>query len=195
MPKRQSKPAEKALQDPVSHSRCREVDLFKSKLKLARKPGHKPPPGVYAFHTERIALKMPSDLSYLDEVLDFLCGRMLEFGIVQPGDSEVLVALDEAIVNAVKHGNKSDPRKAVHILAEMNAEGASFTVRDEGGGFVRSDVPDPTDPCRLLEPCGRGILLISHIMDEVCYNELGNEIRMVKKTGPNNGPAPDDGKA
>jgi serine/threonine-protein kinase RsbW len=74
----------------------------------------------------------------------------------------------------------------------MSPEGASFIVRDEGLGFVRADVPDPTDPCRLLEPCGRGILLISHIMDEVCYNETGNEIRMVKKAGPNNnGPAPD----
>jgi serine/threonine-protein kinase RsbW len=131
---------------------------------------------------------MPSDLRYLDEVLDYLSGRLLEFGITRPGDCEVVVALDEAIVNAIKHGNKSDPRKAVHILAEMNREGASFTVRDEGCGFSRKDVPDPTETCRLLEPCGRGLLLIRHIMDEVKYNELGNEIRMVKRVVHNSSP-------
>jgi serine/threonine-protein kinase RsbW len=191
MRKRRSQPTERTPKRSVSAGQLRrEVDLFKSRL--ATKPRHEQPVKIPSFSTERIALRMPSDLTYLDEVLDYLSVRMIEFGIVSPGDSEVIVALDEAIVNAVKHGNKSDPRKAVHIVAEMSPEGASFIVRDEGLGFVRADVPDPTDPCRLLEPCGRGILLISHIMDEVCYNETGNEIRMVKKAGPNNnGPAPD----
>ncbi|HSB10305.1 MAG TPA: ATP-binding protein [Blastocatellia bacterium] len=134
------------------------------------------------FLEERIVLKMPSELRHLDGVLDYLNDRMLKLGIVKPDDSEVLLALDEAIVNAVKHGNKCDPRKAVHIVAEFSAEGAKFTVSDEGAGFAREDVPDPTDPCRLLEPSGRGLLLITHIMDEVCFNQSGNRLEMFKRT-------------
>ena len=130
---------------------------------------------------ERIAFDMPSDLKYLDSVLDYLNERMLRFGIINTNDSEVLIALDEAIVNAVKHGNKCDPRKAVHIVAEFDSEGMRFSVTDEGKGFAKEDVPDPTDPCRLLEPSGRGLLLINHIMDQVCHNQQGNRIEMFKR--------------
>ena len=130
---------------------------------------------------ERIAFKMPSELRHLDGVLDYLNERMLRLGIVNSDDSEVLIALDEAIVNAIKHGNKCDPRKAVHIVAEFSVEGVRFIVADEGAGFERENVPDPTQPCRLLEPSGRGLLLINHIMDEVRFNQCGNRLEMFKR--------------
>lgn len=133
------------------------------------------------FLEERIAFRMPSELCHLDGVLDYLNERMLRLGIVNGDDSEVLIALDEAIVNAIKHGNKCDPRKAVHIVAEFSAEGVRFTVADEGAGFERENVPDPTEPCRLLEPSGRGLLLINHIMDEVHFNQCGNRLEMFKR--------------
>ena len=133
------------------------------------------------FLEERIAFKMPSELRHLDGVLDYLNERMLRLGIINDDDSEVLVALDEAIVNAIKHGNKCDPRKAVHIVAEFSSEGVRFIVSDEGPGFEREKVPDPTEPCRLLEPSGRGLLLINHIMDEVRFNKCGNRLEMFKR--------------
>lgn len=133
------------------------------------------------FLEERIVFKMPSEIRHMDGVLYYLNERMLKLGIVRSEDSEVLIALDEAIVNAIKHGNKCDPRKAVHIVAEFSSDGARFTISDEGSGFVREDVPDPTDPCRLLEPNGRGLLLINHIMDEVCFNQRGNRLEMFKR--------------
>lgn len=133
------------------------------------------------FLEERIAFKMPSDLRHLDGVLDYLNERMLRLGIVNSDDSEVLIALDEAIVNAIKHGNKCDPRKAVHIVAEFSADGVRFIVADEGAGFELEKVPDPTEPCRLLEPSGRGLLLINHIMDEVRFNQCGNRLEMFKR--------------
>jgi serine/threonine-protein kinase RsbW len=80
-----------------------------------------------------------------------------------------------------KHGNKCDPRKAVHIVAEFSADGVRFIVADEGAGFEREKVPDPTEPCRLLEPSGRGLLLIDHIMDEVRFNQCGNRLEMFKR--------------
>ncbi len=137
---------------------------------------------VLPFFEERIAFRVPSDIKYLDEVLDHVNERLLKFGIVNPGDSEVLIALDEAIVNAIKHGNKYDPQKRVEIVAEFCKEGARFKVTDEGDGFARDLVPDPTQQCRLLEPNGRGLLLINHIMDEVCYNNRGNSLEMFKRT-------------
>lgn len=146
-----------------------------------------PPPAarVLPFLKERISLTMPSDITYLDEVLDYLNRRLLELGIVGPGDSDVIIALDEAIVNAIKHGNKGDPSKSVRVVAELSARGARFTVRDEGLGFSRDGLPDPTDPLRLLVPSGRGLLLISHIMDDVRHNECGNEICMSRRVARN----------
>jgi serine/threonine-protein kinase RsbW len=148
---------------------------------LTAKPEHIDLDKILPFLHERIDFKMPSDLTYLDGVLDYLNERMLKLGIVRPGDSELLIALDEAIVNAIKHGNKCDPRKAVHVIAEFESGSARFTVADEGPGFARENVPDPTDSCRLLEPSGRGLLLINHIMDEVCYNQAGNRLEMFKR--------------
>ena len=136
---------------------------------------------VLPFLEERVAFKMPSEFRHLDGVLDYLNERMIRLGIVNAEDSEVLIALDEAIVNAIKHGNKCDPRKEVHIIAEFSSEGALFTVTDEGSGFARENVPDPTEPCRLLEPSGRGLLLINHIMDEVRFNQCGNRLEMFKR--------------
>ena len=133
------------------------------------------------FLEERIAFKMPSEFRHLDGVLDYLNERMLRLGIINADNSEVLIALDEAIVNAIKHGNKCDPRKAVLIVAEFSAEGVRFIVADEGSGFERENVPDPTEPCRLLEPSGRGLLLINHIMDEVLFNQCGNRLEMFKR--------------
>ncbi|HWP42612.1 MAG TPA: ATP-binding protein [Blastocatellia bacterium] len=156
----------------------------------SEKPPYPDLDGIRPFLNERIAFHMPSDLKYLDGVLEYLNERMLRLGIVKPGDSEVLIALDEAIVNAIKHGNKCNPEKAVHIIAEMSMRGARFIIKDEGQGFSWNDVPDPTDPSRLLETSGRGLLLINHIMDEVCHNQCGNEIQMYKKSNS----APDGGK-
>jgi serine/threonine-protein kinase RsbW len=66
-------------------------------------------------------------------------------------------------------------------VAEFSADGVRFIVADEGAGFERESVPDPTEPCRLLEPNGRGLLLINHIMDEVRFNQCGNRLEMFKR--------------
>jgi len=139
---------------------------------------------------ERIEITIPSDLDYMHSVLSYMLERVAEFGIAEPASCNLLVALDEAITNAIKHGNKSDPEKKVKIVAELSAEEARFTIRDEGDGFNPAGVPDPTDPDRLLNPHGRGILFMNHIMDEVHYNERGNEITLIKRAPQ--GPSPED---
>ncbi len=173
-------------------SRSRQ-DCRERKQKLAdlpeEKPARAPLHTLLPFLEERLALTIPSDYKYLCEVLEFLSEKIVGWGIVEAEDSDVVLALDEAIVNAIKHGNKCDPHKSVHILAELSASGIRVTITDEGTGFSKEEVPDPTDPCRILEPSGRGLLLINHFMDEVCHNDCGNQIQMFKRSTqgqPNN---------
>jgi serine/threonine-protein kinase RsbW len=107
--------------------------------------------------------------------------RVAKLGLIKPERSNLFIALDEAFVNAVKHGNKNDPTKLVRITAELTAQEASFTVEDEGEGFNIAQIPDPCDPANLFRTSGRGVLLIYNIMDEVEYNEQGNRVKMVKR--------------
>jgi len=101
--------------------------------------------------------------------------------LIRPERSNLFVALDEAFVNAVKHGNKNDPSKLLKITAELSSKEASFTVEDEGEGFDIRAIPDPCDPANLFRTSGRGVLLIYNIMDEVEYNAQGNRVKMVKR--------------
>jgi serine/threonine-protein kinase RsbW len=130
---------------------------------------------------ETIEIEMPSDVRYLDGVLSYLVERAARFGIVAPGASNIFVALDEALANAIRHGNKNDPSKCVRVRANISTREARFTISDEGAGFDIAAVPDPCDPANLLKPSGRGVMLIHHIMDDVSYNERGNEVTMVKR--------------
>lgn len=130
---------------------------------------------------EKIEFELPSDLSLMNGVLQYLLERVAKLGLIKPERSNLFIALDEAFVNAVKHGNKSDPTKLVRITAELSPREASFTVEDEGEGFNIREIPDPCDPANLFKSSGRGVLLIYNIMDEVEYNAQGNRVKMVKR--------------
>ena len=131
---------------------------------------------------ETIEFELPSDLSLMNGVLHYLVERAGRLGVVQPDRSNLFIALDEAFVNAVVHGNRSDPCKLVRITAELSSKEARFTVEDEGEGFDIKALPDPRDPSNLFKSHGRGVLLICNIMDEVKYNKRGNRLTMVKRT-------------
>jgi serine/threonine-protein kinase RsbW len=130
---------------------------------------------------EKIEFELPSDLSLMNGVLQYLLDRVSRLGLIKPERSNLFIALDEAFVNAVKHGNKNDPQKLVRITAELSPKEACFTVEDEGSGFDIKDIPDPCDPANLFKTSGRGVLLIYNIMDEVEYNAQGNRVKMVKR--------------
>jgi len=130
---------------------------------------------------EKIDLELPSDLSLMNSVLEYLLDRVAKLGLVQIEQSNLFVALDEAFVNAVKHGNRNDPEKLLRVTAELSAREAIFTVEDEGDGFDVREIPDPRDPANLFKSSGRGVLLIYNIMDEVEYSERGTRLKMVKR--------------
>jgi serine/threonine-protein kinase RsbW len=136
---------------------------------------------VLPFVREHIEFELPSDLSLMNGVLHYLIERVALLGLIKPERSNLFIALDEAFVNAVKHGNRNDSSKLVRITADLSAKEARFTVEDEGEGFNVHDIPDPRDPANLFKTSGRGVLLIYNIMDEVQYNERGNRLTMVKR--------------
>jgi serine/threonine-protein kinase RsbW len=137
---------------------------------------------------ESIEFELPSAISLMHIVLDYLMKRVEKLGVVKAEQSNLFVALDEAFVNAIKHGNKFDARKMVRIAAEVSKAEARFTIEDEGEGFDVNAIPDPLDPDNLFKTSGRGVLFIYNIMDEVKYNERGNRLTMIKKAVDNEEP-------
>ncbi len=96
---------------------------------------------------------------------------------------EVAMAVREATINAVLHGNAYDPKKKVHLGFERQGVTMKITVRDEGPGFILENVPDPLAPENLLKQSGRGIFLIRAYMDEVryCQRNPGTEMVLIKR--------------
>lgn len=131
---------------------------------------------------ENIEFELPTAISLMHAVLDYLMKRVEKVGVVRSENSNLFIALDEAFVNAVKHGNKFDAGKNVRITAEVSTKEARFTIEDEGEGFDVTAIPDPCDPENLFKTSGRGVLFIYNIMDEVKYNERGNRLTMIKKS-------------
>lgn len=131
----------------------------------------------------------------------------------QNGATRTGIALEEALLNAIYHGNlevsselrcegdelfhrvakercEQEPyrHRRVHVSARMTRKKATFVIADQGPGFDVSQLPDPTDPANLDKPCGRGLLLMRMFMDEVRHNTAGNQITLVKyRTAPEQG--------
>ena len=92
----------------------------------------------------------------------------------------IRLALEEALVNAIKHGNQMDRGRKVRILYQVSADSFLVRIADEGPGFDPADVPDPMAVENLERPCGRGLLLMRHYMSEVVFHPPGNVVSMTK---------------
>jgi serine/threonine-protein kinase RsbW len=92
----------------------------------------------------------------------------------------IKLAIEEALVNAIKHGNQMDRAKKVRITYTLHREQFEIHIADEGTGFDPADVPDPTAVENLERPCGRGLMLMKYYMNEVAFGPRGNSVRMCK---------------
>ncbi len=93
---------------------------------------------------------------------------------------ELQWGFDEAVTNAMLHGNKYDPHKNVEININISPESVTLTVRDEGEGFDPTKVPDPTSPERILETSGRGIFMMRAYF-QVEYSDEGRKVTLTRK--------------
>ena len=124
---------------------------------------------------------IPSDLTVGHTVAEEILRKAEELGYSKECTFAIHLAMEEAIVNAHKHGNKSDKSKKIVISHQIDAQRVVVRVRDEGAGFNPGCVPDCTAPDRISLPNGRGIMLMHAYMDGVCYNQQGNEVELVKE--------------
>ena len=95
----------------------------------------------------------------------------------------VHMALEEALMNAIKHGNASDPSKDVSVLMRIRTNSFYAKIKDEGQGFDPDNVPDPCDEANLDKASGRGVALIKNFVDFVEYNAAGNMVEFMKTRG------------
>jgi serine/threonine-protein kinase RsbW len=113
----------------------------------------------------------------LDQVLDELGSA----GYSGKDAFAVRLALEEALVNAIKHGHHGDESRSVHMSYQVTGECVVAEVEDEGPGFRIEEVPDPLDPENLERDCGRGLLLMRTYMTWVRYNPAGNRVTLCKR--------------
>jgi serine/threonine-protein kinase RsbW len=130
-------------------------------------------------------LFVPSDLAEVRRVQDLVESALQANRFGETDQFAVKLAVEEALVNAIKHGNQLDPAKRVRILYSVDEETFHIRITDEGSGFNPEDLPDPTADDFLERPCGRGVLLIKSFMTTVDFPGRGNEVVMSKlKTPP-----------
>ena len=91
------------------------------------------------------------------------------------------LSLEEAITNAIRHGNGNDPDKTVHVLAEIGDDRMRVEVQDQGEGFEPEEVPDPTAAEFIERPCGRGLMLMKAYLNFVEYSEGGTKLTMERE--------------
>jgi serine/threonine-protein kinase RsbW len=124
---------------------------------------------------------IPSSADAGKAVVDEVLGQLKALRWNEPDLFGVRLALEEAVINAIKHGNRFDESKCVEIMCRVTQDLLHIEIADEGEGFVPEDVPDPTDPENLEKPSGRGIVLMRNFMSMVAYNESGNRVIMEKQ--------------
>lgn len=126
---------------------------------------------------------IPSDSGAGKRILDEI---LQQLGSQRWGPRDIFgvhLAMEEALVNAIKHGNRCDASKTIHVVCKISSRRMFVEIRDEGQGFNPECVPDCTDPENLEIPSGRGVLLMRSFMSKVEYSGRGNCVVMIKERG------------
>lgn len=125
------------------------------------------------------SLSIPSDLSNLSAVESLIDKACQHVSVDEDNYGNILIAVTEAVNNAIIHGNGMDRLKDVAIEFYDNQSGFGFEVKDAGPGFDYSNLPDPTAPENIEKENGRGIFLMRNLADEVLFNEKGNAVSVI----------------
>ena len=129
-------------------------------------------------------LTIPSRLEELEAVHRLVEQASREFRLTEDIAYWIELSVSESMINAIRHGNKSDPNKEAKLKISSDGEILEIIVEDEGKGFKFDDLADPRNDENLLKPSGRGILIIRTFMDEVNLSTReggGSRLQMIKK--------------
>lgn len=154
---------------------------------------------------ESRTLEFGNEFESLPEIVAFITRDVDSYGVISPEDAYLLnLFLTEALENAIFHGNleldrswREDPQamyeeairrreqevyaeRRVSISYDLSRNSNKFVIRDEGKGFAHTELPDFSDPENLFKPNGKGLVLLANFMDEVFWNERGNEVTLIR---------------
>ena len=131
--------------------------------------------------SQLIKLEIPSSMDFV-HLLDAVITEILQqTGVDRDATDQVNLAVIEAGTNAIKHGNREDPRKRTYFDFMMYPEELVVIVRDEGEGFDATIIEDPLNPENLLNSSGRGLFLMEACMDSINFSQNGTVVTMTKK--------------
>ena len=123
---------------------------------------------------------LPSDLEVGHAAIEDLLTALGAAGWEGMDVFRIQMAIEEAVVNAIEHGNQRKPEKSVRLVFHVTPEMATMVISDEGAGFDHRNLVDPTSDDRLDKPRGRGVMLMRELMNEARFNEVGNQVTMIK---------------
>ncbi len=126
-------------------------------------------------------IEVPSTLRDAKGPEDQILQEVARCGFSEDATFAIKLALEEALVNAVKHGNRGDEGKTITVRYCVTAEQAVIAVRDQGTGFEPDEIPDPTAPDRVTLPNGRGIMLMRAYLTDLGYSPSGREVYLIKR--------------
>jgi serine/threonine-protein kinase RsbW len=138
---------------------------------------------------EEFDVRIPSSTTEGQKIQERIITRLEEIGFPARGIFGVRLALEEALVNAIKHGNGLDPTKEVLVTCQISNDKVRVVIEDQGPGFRLQDVPDPTEDENLEKPGGRGIMLMRAFLSVVEYNERGNRVVLEKHRNDDSAPS------
>ena len=116
------------------------------------------------------------NINLVEKLIDDICAK---HEVNEDNYGNILIAITEAVNNAIHHGNKSNPLAEVKVSFSIDDKELSFTVEDEGPGFDYDGLPDPTDPKNIEKPHGRGVFLMRNLSDDISFLDDGSTVKMV----------------
>ena len=125
-----------------------------------------------------ISIQIPSIIENIRMIESFIDNAKEKFHLDEDIYGNIMIAVTEAVNNAIKHGNANNSSKNVFLSLTLNDNLLKFIVKDEGSGFDHNNLPDPTAPENLEKPGGRGIFLMKHLSDEVEFIENGKTVEL-----------------
>ena len=161
------------------------------KLKLTSQSLILPSITAAVLHTKpfmkQVKIQIPSLVENIRVVESFIDNSKDTFQIEDDIYGNIMVAVTEAVNNAIRHGNKFDKDKNVYLSLYVQPDQLKFEIEDEGTGFNYDTLDDPTAPENLENPGGRGIFLIRHLADEVAFSKEGRRVEMTFMLHPAGG--------
>jgi len=130
--------------------------------------------------TNKITISSKTEsMVVVENLINDICEK---FKISEDYYGNILVALTEAVNNAIQHGNKNNPAKHIDISFSISPVHLSFTIKDEGPGFNYDTLPDPTAPENIEKPGGRGVFLMKNLADTIAFEDNGSTVKLDFKT-------------